>query len=98
MLNLDKFHFSARNSLISVARVNEKLILHSLHNGGMVPLMELDYSESIKEDFLPWELQITANDKIHKMCLFGKDGICFYGKGSSPTIKYIYMQGVYKAN
>ena len=74
MLNLDKFHFSARSSLISVARSNESVILQSLHNGGMVPLMELDYSGSITEAFLPWELQITANDKIHKMCLFGKDG------------------------
>ena len=98
MLSFDKFHFSARNSLISVAKSNENLILHSLHNGGMVPLMELGYSDSIKETFLPWELQITANDKMHKMCLFGKDGICFYGKGSSPCISYIYMQGVYKAN
>ena len=42
MLNLDKFHFSARNSLISVARNGENFILHSLHNGGMVPLMELE--------------------------------------------------------
>ena len=98
MLSFDKFHFSARNSLISIARVNENLILHSLHNGGMVPLMELGYSNSTTETFLPWELQITANDKIHKMCLFGKDGICFSGKGTSPCLKYIYMQGVYNAN
>ena len=45
MLSFDKFHFSSRNSLISVAKANEKLILHSLHNGGMVPLMELEYSD-----------------------------------------------------
>ena len=98
MLNFEKFHFSARNSLISVARNGESLILHSLHNGGMVPLMELEYSDSITETFLPWEIQIGANGEAHKMCLFGKDGICFYGKGSSPCIKYIYMKGVYNAN
>ena len=77
MLSLEKFHFSARNSLISVARANNSLILNSLHNGGMVPLMELEYSNSITEKFLPWELQIAVDDKIHKMCLFGKDGACF---------------------
>ena len=72
MLSFDKFHFSARNSLIAVAKVNESLVLHSLHNGGMVPLMELGFSSPITEDFLPWELQVRADDKIHKMCLFGK--------------------------
>ena len=98
MLSFDKFHFSSRNSLISVAKANEKLILHSLHNGGMVPLMELEYSDSISETFLPWELQVNSGDKIHKMCLFGKDGICFFGKGNSPCFSYIYMKGVYNAN
>ena len=98
MLTFDKFHFSARNSLISIAKSDNNLILHSLHNGGMVPLMELGFSDAITETFLPWELQISENNNTHKMCLFGKDGICFSGKGSSPCIKYIYMQGVYKAN
>ena len=60
--------------------------------------MELGFSDAITETFLPWELQISENNNTHKMCLFGKDGICFSGKGSSPCIKYIYMQGVYKAN
>ena len=98
MLSFDKFHFSARNSLITVARVNENLVIHSLHNGGMVPMMELGFSNDINETFLPWEIQISDGSNTHKMCLFGKDGICFYGRGSSPCIKYIYMQGVYKAN
>ena len=98
MLTFDKFHFSARNSLISIAKSDNNLILHSLHNGGMVPLMELGFSDAITETFLPWELQISENNNTHKMCLFGKDGICFSGKGSSPCVKYIYMQGVYKAN
>jgi hypothetical protein len=50
MLTFDKFHFSARNSLISIAKSDNNLILHSLHNGGMVPLMELGYSDAISED------------------------------------------------
>ena len=98
MLSFDKFHFSARDSLISVGRVDGNVVLHSLHNGGMVPLMRLEYSDSTTESFSPWEFQVTENDKIHKMCLFGKDGVCFYGKGSSPCINYIYMKGVYNAN
>ena len=98
MLTFDKFHFSARNSLIAVAMSNENLVLHSLHNGGMVPLMELGFADAIEYSIKPWELQVTSGGNTHNMCLFGKDGICFSGKGSSPTLKYIYMQGVYKAN
>ena len=98
MLSLDKFHFSARASLISIAKSNDNLVLHSLHNGGMVPLMELGFSDKASVDFLLWELQVTEGDGIHKICLFGKDGVCFYGRGCSPSLKYIYMQGVYNAN
>jgi hypothetical protein len=64
----------------------------------MVPLMELEYAGAISETFLPWESQVEAGEQTHRMCLFGKDGICFSGNGASPCIKYIYMQGVYKAN
>ncbi len=98
MLSLDKFHFSARNSLISVARVNESIVLHSIHNGGMVPLMELGFDNTASEKLLPWELQLSTDKDIHKLCLFGKDGVCFSGKGISPCLKYIYMKGVYNAN
>ncbi|MBQ8145166.1 MAG: hypothetical protein IJ039_00125 [Clostridia bacterium] len=98
MLSLDKFHFSARNSLISVARVNESIVLHSLHNGGMVPLMELGFDDAVSEKLLPWELQLSTDKETHKLCLFGKDGVCFSGKGISPCLKYIYMKGVYNAN
>ena len=98
MFNLDKFHFSARASLISIAKSGENYVIHSLHNGGMVPMIELGFSNAVKEKLLPWELQLTEGDKDHKMCLFGKDGVCFLGKGSSPSLKYIYMQGVYNAN
>ena len=98
MLSFDKFHFSARGSLISIAKVDKNLVLHALHNGGMVPMMELGFSGDTAETFLPWELQITQGEGIHKICLFGKDGVCFSGKGTSPCLKYIYMQGVYNAN
>ena len=98
MLGFDKFHFSARSSLIAFARVNDNVVLHSLHNGGMVPLMELGFDEEVKETILPWELQLSTSKQTHKICLFGKDGVCFAGKGSSPSLKYIYMQGFYKAN
>ena len=89
MLTFDKFHFSARGSLISVARVDTNLVLHALHNGGMVPLMELGFADAIEYSIKPWELQVTSGGNTHNMCLFGKDGICFSGKGSSPTLKYI---------
>ena len=59
MLTFDKFHFSARNSLIAVAMSNENLVLHSLHNGGMVPLMELGFADAIEYSIKPWELQVT---------------------------------------
>ncbi len=98
MFNLDKFHFSARASLISVAKSGGNYVIHSLHNGGMVPMMQLGFSNEVKEELFPWELKLTEGDREHKMCLFGKDGVCFFGKGSSPSLKYIYMQGVYNAN
>ena len=98
MLTLNKFHFSARSSLLAVAEVNKSLVLHSLHNGGMVPMMELELPYPVKENFSPWELQLRSDEHTHKLCLFGKDGICFSGSGSSPCLKYIYMQGVYNAN
>ena len=63
-----------------------------------MPLMELGFSGEMKETFLPWELLVNSNGKVHKICLFEKDGICFSGTGNSPCFKYIYMQGVYNAN
>lgn len=98
MLSFDAFHFSARNSLISFTKSNEKLILHSIHNGSMVPLMELGFSGETTEMFLPWELQINTGESAHKICLFGKDGVSFSGKGCSPCLTYIYMPDGYKAN
>ena len=98
MLSFDKFHFSARGSLLSVARANDNLVLNSLHNGGTVPVMELCFSDTVREEFLPWELKLSTGEDLHRICLFGKDGVCFSGNGSSPCLKYIYMQGVYNAN
>ena len=77
MFTLNKFHFSARASLISVAKSGENYVIHSLHNGGMVPMMELGFSDTVKEELFPWELKLTEGDREHKMCLFGKDGVCF---------------------
>jgi len=98
MLSFDKFHFSARGSLLSVARAGENLVLNSLHNGGTVPIMEFAIPDTIKEEFFPWELKLLTDKETHKICLFGKDGACFAGMGSSPCLKYIYMKGVYNAN
>ena len=98
MLSFDKFHFSARGSLLSVARAGENLVLNSLHNGGTVPIMEFAIPNTIKEEFFPWELKLLTDKETHKICLFGKDGACFAGTGSSPCLKYIYMKGVYNAN
>ena len=98
MLSLDKMHFSAKNSFLSILKKNNNITLNTVYTGNLVSITQIICSDILSEEFLPWELKFTTKCGEHKLCLFGNDGICIRGKGEAITLEYIYVPNVYTAN